>query len=174
METKENLYLQSNLAFIFDAFTEEAGWPKEVLDDLTLRETKIKIRPSWSGNKLDKIIRATDEVKQHYYFGSKVWEAWKEAKKYIINHLNPNWTDPTLLKSGYNISSLLHLIRESTFHHEAHDDAKDNVRCVKKRQKGLGNNNWKDIYNSAYNEKYNNKIEKLKKKVGIQIHGLLS
>ena len=39
VETKENLYLQSNLAFIFDAFTEEAGWPKEVLDDLKLRET---------------------------------------------------------------------------------------------------------------------------------------
>ena len=58
-------------AFIFDAFTEEAGWPKEVLDDLKLRETKFKIRPSWSGNKLDKIIRATDEVKQHYYFGLK-------------------------------------------------------------------------------------------------------
>jgi hypothetical protein len=90
-------------------------------------------------------------------------EAWKEAKKYIINHLNPNWTDPTLLKSGYNISSLLHLIRESTFHHDAHEDAKDNVRCGKKREKAKGNNNWKDINNSAYNEKYNNKIEKLKK-----------
>ena len=100
---QKNLYLQSNLAFIFDAFTEEAGWPKEVLDDLKLRETKIKIRPSWSGNKLAKIIRATDEVKQHYYFGWKVWEAWKETKKHILNHLNPNWTDPTLLKSGYNI-----------------------------------------------------------------------
>ena len=84
-------------------------------------------RPSWVGNKIDKIIRASDEVKQHYYFGWKVWEAWKEAKKYIINHLNPNWTDPSLLKSGYNISSLLHLIRESTFHHEAHDDAKDKM-----------------------------------------------
>ena len=112
---------------------------------------------------MDRIIKSSDEVKLHYYFGWKVWEAWKVAKKYIINHLNPNWTDPTLLKSGYNVSSLLQLIRESTFHHEANEDARDNVRCIKKREKGKGNNNWKDVKNAIYNEKYNNKLDKLKK-----------
>ena len=52
-----------------------------------------------------------------------------------MNHLNPNWTDPLLLKSGYNISSLLQLIRESTFHHEVNEDARDNVRCKNEDEK---------------------------------------
>ena len=125
--------LQSNLAFIFDSFREERGWPDEVLDDLNSRETRLKIRPSWIGNKLAAVKNASELVKMHYYFGSKIWEEWKECKKYIQNHLNPNWTDPTLLKSGFNISSLLQFVRESSFHWEANKDAKDNVRCYKKR-----------------------------------------
>jgi len=78
-----------------------------------------------------------------------------------LNHLNPNWTDPLLLKSGYNISSLLQLIRESTFHHEVNEDARDNVRCKKEKLKG--NISWKDTKNVMYNEKYNHKFEKLQK-----------
>ena len=125
---KRNLYLQSNVNFIFNSFREERGWPQDVLDDLSNRETKLKIRPSWPGNKLDVIKKATDEVKMHYYFGSKIWETWKDCKKYIHNHLNPNWSDPLELKSGYNISSLLEFVRESTFNYEANKEAKDNVR----------------------------------------------
>jgi hypothetical protein len=68
-----------------------------------------------------------------------------------------------LLKSGYNISSLLQLIRESTFHYEANEDARDNARCFKKREKAKGNNNWIDVKYAMYNEKYNFKLDKLKK-----------
>ncbi len=103
-ETKENLHLQSNLSFIFGAFPEEIGWPEDVLNDLRSRETNLKIRPSWTDNKLDRIIKSSDEVKLHYYFGWNVWEAWKETEKHIMNHFNPNRTDSSLLKSGYNIS----------------------------------------------------------------------
>ena len=55
LETKENLHLQSNLNFIFNSFREENGWPEDVLSDLHNRETNLKIRASWTGNKLDAI-----------------------------------------------------------------------------------------------------------------------
>jgi len=109
------------------------------------------------------VKNATDVVKTHYCFGSKIWEEWKESKKYIQNHLNPNWSDPSLLKSGYNISSLLQFVRESSFHFEANKDAKDNVRCYKKREKVRGNATWRDVKNVVYNDKYSNKMDKMKK-----------
>jgi hypothetical protein len=164
-ETKDNLPLQSNVSFIFNSFSEEGGWPEEVLHDLNTRETRLKIRPSWVGLKLEVVKKGSDALKMNYYFGSKIWEQWKEwkeCKKYIHNHLNPNWTDPSLLKSGYNISSLLQFVRESTFHFEANKDAKDNVRCIKKREKLRENSNWKDIKNAAFNERYSSKINKMK------------
>jgi len=70
-----------------------------------------------------------------------------------------------LLKSGYNISSLLQYVRkfESTFHFEANKDAKDNVRCIKKRKKLRCNPTWRDVQNAVYNEKYSNKMDKMKR-----------
>ena len=79
LETKENVHLQSNLSFIFGAFPEEIGWPEDVLNDLRIRETNLKIRSSWTGNKLDRIVKSSEEVKLYYYFGWKVWEAWKSS-----------------------------------------------------------------------------------------------
>ena len=110
-ETKDNLPLQSNVHFIFNAFSEEGGWPEEVLDDLNTRESKMKIRPSWVGLKLDVVKKASDAVKMHYYFGSKIWEQWKECKKYIHNHLNPYWIDPSLLKHCIQFSNKRKLLK---------------------------------------------------------------
>ena len=68
IETKDNLYLQSNLNFIFNSFREVNGWPQEVLDDLNIRENNLKIRGSWIGHKMDKIKKANEQLKLQYYF----------------------------------------------------------------------------------------------------------
>jgi len=44
-ESIDNMPLQSNLHFIFDAFSHERGWPEEVSNDLNSRESRLKIRP---------------------------------------------------------------------------------------------------------------------------------
>ena len=45
IESKSNLYLQSNVAFIFDSFSEERGWTADTLDDFNERESVNKIPP---------------------------------------------------------------------------------------------------------------------------------
>ena len=42
-------------------------------------------------------------------------------------------------------------------------DAKDNVRCIRKREKIRGNHTWRDVKNAAYNEKYSNKMDEMKR-----------
>jgi hypothetical protein len=52
-------------------------------------------------------------VKNRYYIGFKVWKAFGESKKYMVNHLNPNRQDPRSLASGFNVTSLLVYVREA-------------------------------------------------------------
>ena len=100
METKETLPIESSVEFIF-ARNEELDFPDVINADLKLK-SEMKHPPKWSGLKVEKIRCASNEEKDKYFIGNKVWDQWQATKKYIQNQLNGNWQDPDTLPSGYN------------------------------------------------------------------------
>jgi len=113
--------------------------------------------PKWEGLKNIKIKDEETSIKNRYYIGYKVWEAFQESKKYIVNHLNPSWQDPKTLPSGFNITSLLVYVREACADFESIASAKDNVRNFKKRKVAKGEV-WNDVGHEYFKKKYEEHI----------------
>jgi hypothetical protein len=89
IETKENFSIQSNVEFIFENCPEK-DFPPEVLDDIEDR-LLATYGSKWAGLKHEKIKNAfIDDTKNHYYVGSRIWETWRESKRYIQNCISPH------------------------------------------------------------------------------------
>jgi hypothetical protein len=145
--------------FIF-ARNQELDFPDEINADLKIK-SEMKHPPKWIGLKVEKIRCASNEEKDKYFIGNKVWDQWQATKKYIQNQLNGNWQDPHTLPSGYNLSSLLVFVRESCGDYEASQSAKDNVRAHRNRIEKKGET-FIDANNNLFKKLYNKHLTKVR------------